>query len=305
MRNLYEDYLKVLDSKDASVYFGESLRGHCSFDIGGKAKYFVVVHNKTTLVSLLKKNKRKKFYILGAGTNTLFSDKFYKGTIIKLGEGFRKIKMKKISGENVTLEVGAGVNLFALNSFLRENAISGLEWSYGIPGSVGGATIMNAGSYDHEFGEFVSAVRVLKDGKSQWVKDFNFSYRNSSFKRDGSIILSVRLNLKTGQVEEITENQNFFINKKRESQPYGEKSAGSVFKRIIKKQGIFYPAKIIDTLGLKGVKIGGAEVSEKHAGFIINDGNAKAKDVIRLIRLIKRRVKKESGEKLETEIIIF
>jgi UDP-N-acetylmuramate dehydrogenase len=301
----YKNYLKTLDPKDAVVFYNESLKKHCSFFIGGKAKYFVVVNNIKTLTILLEKNKNKKFFILGAGTNVLFKDNFYNGTIIKLGENFKKIKIKKTDSETVIAEIGAGVNLFTLNYFLKKNGIGGLEWSYGIPGSVGGATLMNAGSYDHEFGEFLYSVKIWKNGKISWIKNFTYSYRTSSFKTNGEIILGVRLKLKRRNVEEIEKDQNFFFNKKKESQPYDKKSAGSVFKRIINSQETFYPAKIIDNLGLKGVKIGGAEISEKHAGFIISNGKAKSKHVKKLIKLIKRKVKNETGKALEEEIIIF
>lgn len=188
---------------------------------------------------------------------------------------------------------------------MKQNGISGLEWSYGIPGSVGGATIMNAGSYGHEFGEFVSAVKIWKNGKVSWTKKFDYSYRNSSFKNNGSIILAARLKLKQGNFDEITKNQEFFFNKKKESQPYEKKSAGSVFKRIVNEHETFYPAKIIDSLGLKGVKIGGAQISEKHAGFIINNEDAKSKHVKKLIKLVKTKVKNKTGKVLEEEIIIF
>ena len=164
---------------------------------------------------------------------------------------------------------------------------------------------MNAGAYEHEFGEFITAVKILKDNKAKWVKNFSFSYRNSSFKNSNMIILAVRLKLKKElNADEIIKNQYFYLNKRKESQPYGENSAGSVFKRIITDKEIFYPAKIIDNLGLKGVKIGGAEISNKHSGFIINSENAKAKDVLKLIGLIKKKVKKETGKVLEEEIVI-
>lgn len=305
MKSLYKNYLKTINIKDAIVYYNESLKKHCSFAIGGKAKYFIIVNNIKTLNILLEKNKNKKFFILGAGTNVLFDDKFYNGTIIKLGEDFKKIKIKQRDSNNIIIEAGAGVNLFTLNSFLRENGASGLEWSYGIPGSVGGATIMNAGSYNHEFGEYLYAVKILKNGKISWVKNFTYSYRNSSFKNNGSIVLAVKLKLKQGSIDQIEKDQKLFFNKKKEAQPYEKNSAGSVFKRILYSQETFYTAKIIDNLGLKGVKIGGAEISEKHAGFIVNNGNAKAKHVRKLIKLIKRKVKNETGKTLEEEIIIF
>lgn len=301
---IYKKHLNSLSQKDAIVFFDENLKSHCSFNIGGTAKYFVIVNNKKTLIDILKRNKND-FFILGAGTNILFRDRKYNGTILKLGEQFKKIKIKNTLNDDVIVEVGAGVNLFTLNIFLRQNEISGLEWSFGIPGTVGGATIMNAGAFGSEFGEFVTAVKVLHEGKFFWTKTFSFSYRESSFKKTKAIVLSVKLKLKKQSCQYIEEKQLNCINKKKETQPYGENSAGSVFKRIINNTEIFYPAKTIDNLGLKGVKIGGAEVSRKHAGFIVNSGNAKASDVLKLIRLIKKKVKKQTGKVLKEEIIII
>ncbi|MDD4110510.1 MAG: UDP-N-acetylmuramate dehydrogenase [Clostridia bacterium] len=299
----FNKYLENLSTKDASVYFNEPLKNHCSFGIGGKAKFFIIVNNLKTLKEVLTKSKQN--FLLGAGTNTLFKDKNFNGTIIKLGKNFQKTKIIKTTEKEVVIEVGAAVNLFTLNTFLQKNGITGLEWSYGIPGSVGGATIMNAGAFEYQFGDFVKEVKIIKNGKASWNKDFTFSYRNSSFKENNSIILAVKLLLKIGDNKEIKKQQLSFINKRKETQPYGEKCAGSIFKRIIKDNQILFPAKIIDNIGLKGVRIGRAEVSKKHAGFIINSGNAKAKDVLNLIKLIKRKVKKSTGELLQEEIIIF
>lgn len=303
MRNFIK-YLTTLFPKDAIIYLNEPLKDHCSFGIGGKAKFYIVVNNINTLKNIINKNK-KRFFLLGAGTNILFKDKKFNGVVVKLGKDFQKIKIIKDIGEDVILEVGAGVNLFTLNNFLQINGLSGLEWSFGIPGSVGGATIMNAGAYENQFGDFVQSVKILKENKTVWKNKFTFSYRSSSFQENNDIIISVRLKLKKGNSVEIKEKQLFFINKKKESQPYGEKSAGSVFKRIIIGNKILYPAKIIDNLGLKGVKIGEAEISKKHAGFIVNLGNAKAKDVLKLIKLIKNKIKKSTGEDLQREIIII
>jgi UDP-N-acetylmuramate dehydrogenase len=300
--NNYKNFLKSFPKKDLIVFFNEDLKDHCSFNIGGMAKYFVIVNNQKTLKEII--GVAKKYFILGAGTNILFKDKKHNETFIKLGKQFNKIKIKKIFNNEVSVEAGAGTNLFALNAFLKKNEIGGLEWSYGIPGSVGGATIMNAGAFGSEFGEFVKEVKILKNNKIFWTKTFSFLYRDSSFKNSDIIILGVRLKLQKQDFKEIEEKQKFFLNKRKENQPYGENSAGSVFKRIITDTEIYYPAKIIDNLGLKGVKIGKAEISKKHSGFIINCGNAKAKDVLSLIKLIKKKVKKQTGLDLKEEIII-
>lgn len=231
------------------------------------------------------------------------SPKKYNYTFIKLGKDFKKIKLKQCQ-DFFLVDVGAGVNIFALNNFLKTNGVSGLEWSYGIPGTVGGAVIMNAGSFGYEFGEFVSAVKVLKNNKAIWVKDFFFDYRNSSFKMSNEIVLECRLKLMKGFSKDIEEKQQNAFNKKKLTQPYSENSAGSVFKHIKIDDKIYYPAKIIDNIGLKGVKIGGAEISEKHSGFIITK-NAKATDVLKLIKFTKKEIKKKTNLVVKEEIIII
>jgi UDP-N-acetylmuramate dehydrogenase len=300
----YNEFLMSLKEKDVNILFDESLSGHTSFHIGGKAKYFITVHNERTLKLILER-MGGKFFIIGAGTNTLFRDKPFNGTIIRLGRDFNRIKIKKMSDDGTALiEVGAAVNLFTLNTFLKNNQLGGLEWSYGIPGSIGGATYINAGAFEKSIGDFIVSVKILENGRIYWIKDFSFGYRTSSFKNSNKIILAIRIKLNLSTYTDIERQQLEYIKRKKDTQPYGEYSAGSVFKRIIKSDETFYPAKIIDNLGLKGVRIGGAEVSTKHAGFIVNIGNARAKDVLRLIRHLKKRVKKATGEKLEEEIII-
>ena len=224
----YKKFLKNLTKQNAKVLFNEPIKNHTSFGIGGVAKYFVVVHNTKTLVSVLKKTK--KFFILGAGTNILFQDKKYNGTVIKLGNQFKKIKVSKNA-----VTVGAGVNLFVLNKFLKENQLSGLEFTYGIPGTVGGALISNAGAFGGEIGNFVKKVKIFNKKRVFWTKKFNFSYRNSSFKDNCQLILAVTFKLEKGKKEEIENLQKLYFQKRIETQPYGQKSAGSVFKRIIKE----------------------------------------------------------------------
>lgn len=300
--NTYKNFLNSIQLKDALISYNENLKKYCSFKIGGKAKFFIIVNNENALLKILKWNKYKRFFVLGAGTNILFKDRTFNGTIIKLGGKFNQIKILSFKKNYKMIEVGAGVNLFRLNSFLKSNELAGLEWSFGIPGSVGGATKMNAGAYGFEFGNFIYSVKILSNNKISWTKNFYFSYRNSSF--NNCIILAVKLKLPVGNFLEIENLQREYLKKRIESQPYEEYSAGSVFKRIINKEEIIYPAKIIDNLGLKGAKIGDAEISTKHAGFIINKDNAKCKDVLKLIKLIQRKVKKNTGKQLETEIII-
>ena len=245
-----------------------------------------------------------KHYILGNGSNTI-SPELYDGYIVKLGSAFKKIKKLKSNKNCVRLEVGAGVNLFVLNQYLKEKEIGGLEWSFGIPASVGGATIMNAGAFDKEFGSFIESVKILKNGKYVWQNNFSFSYRNSSFKKDNSIVVSVILKLYKSKKGVIENLQTEYLNRRKNTQPYNFASAGSVFKRMQKDGKIIYPAKIIDNLGLKGATIGQAEVSLMHAGFIINRGSATGEDYLALVKKIENEVREKLNLTLEREVEIL
>lgn len=294
----YKKFLKSLSPKDAIVYYNYDLAPHTSFKIGGKAKYFVVVKNEKTLKNLL--SKCKKFFILGGGTNTLLSFKYYSGTVIKLGGNFSRLYV----GKN-KLTAMAGANLFSLCKLAKDSSLSGLEFLYGIPGTVGGAIFGNAGAFEEEILSRVTRVKVFKGGNFFWTKNFSFSHRNSSFKKDGSIILGAQFSLSPGDKKEIEEKMKDLLARRKQTQPYGAFCAGSIFKRLEVGDQTIFPAKIIDNLGLKGVKIGGAKVSEKHAGFIVNFEKASATDVLRLIKKIKKIVYKTNNLKLEEEIIIF
>ena len=304
----------LLKIPSTEILLNEDLKNHTTFKLSNSfAKGIIVCNTNSSLLKTLKVLKNKNSYsknskthlkgkenlILGCGSNVVFKDNFYDNYIIKLGKNFKKIILTK-----KYVEVGAGVNLFVLNKFLLNNSLCGLEWSFGIPGSVGGAVIMNAGAFNHSFLEFALEVKVLCDGKIFWEKNFSFSYRNSSFKENKNIVLAVRLKLEKGKKEDILENQKQYFERRLSSQPQ-EFSAGSVFKHVFIDGNILYPAKMIDNLGLKGVKIGDAEISTKHAGFIVNKKNATSTDVLALIDLIEKEVEKNYKVKLQREIEII
>lgn len=269
-----------------------------TFKVGGKAKIIVNIFNikqLLTFLSLIKKYKLK-YKILGNGSNLLFSNKTYKGVLVKLKGDFLKIK-----NYNNEVICGSSVNLFVLNKFLCDNCLKGLEWSYGIPGTVGGAVIMNAGAYGGEFKDVITKVYVLYNGKLKIINNklCNFEYRNSIFKKDKNyIILYAKLTLNKGDKKEIKCIQQEYLNKRVNSQPLQYPSAGSVFLR----QGEIIPAKLIDEAGFKGFKIGGAMVSDKHAGFIVNFNNAKQKDIKKIIDKISKKIYNDKKIKLTTEI---
>ena len=271
------------------------LKNYCSFKIGGKAKCIYFPENIRAIKYLLNylKNKNKDYFILGNGTNILFPDKKIKKIIICL----KNIKEIQINENEIVC--GAGVSLFELNKICAENNLAGLEFTFGIPGSVGGAVAMNAGAFGGEICNYLSEIVVCRNGEIFSRQNFKFSYRKGPLE-NGEILLCAKFKLKDDEKQKIIEKQCEYLQKRRCTQPYKEFSAGSVFKR----NGDIFPAKLIDEWGLKGLQIGGAKISEKHAGFIVNVGNAKQSDVLTLMELIEW-VAKSKGYNFEREIKVL
>lgn len=280
-----------------------SLKDFSTIKIGGRAKYIVFPKDEAEIEMVLQEAKRsdEKVLILGNGSNTLFDVEFFGGVVIST----REIKeIEKIGKEKVF--VGAGANLFSLNLTLSQMGLGGLEWSYGIPASFGGLVYMNGGAFGSEIKDFLETVRVLRNGKIEDLKasEIEFAYRTSNLKN--CIILGGVLALKEEKTEKIKEKMQNYLQKRRLTQPYDFPSLGSTFKHIKENGGeIIYPAKLIDSLGLKGVKIGGVEVSTKHAGFLINSGNGTAEDYLSLAKLIEQKVYERFGLKLEKEVVLL
>lgn len=278
------------------------LKNWSTVKIGGEAKYFVFPKNHLELLEILKiaKENNLKTFILGNGSNVLFEDKGFDGAIINL-KHFNKVK---VVGENEVF-VGAGINLFVLNQKLKNLGMSGLEWSYGIPATLGGLIVMNGGCFGHEICEFVKSVLVIEGSKLKVLKveEIEFSYRYSSLK-DWCIVLGAVLQLQKKDSLVIEQDMKIFLEKKRSTQPCEFPSLGSVFKQIRKNDEIIYPAKLIDNMGMKGVKIGGAEISQKHAGFIVNKGGATSADYLALVELIEQKLA-AVGVNLKREIVIL
>lgn len=276
------------------------LKNYSTMKVGGLAKFMVFPRTHLELKELFEiiKQENLRWFILGNGSNVLFDDEGFDGVVVNLKHFDRVVK----SGESV--RVGAGVNLFALNIKLKSLGLGGLEWSYGIPGTLGGLLVMNGGCYGHEICEFVEEVTVFDSGKVKRLKksDIKFEYRHSDLNQ--YIILSAKLKLKADLPENINQKMTENFTKKKNAQPYELPSLGSVFKLVHKNDEIIYPAKLIDNLGLKGVKIGGAEISQKHAGFIVNTGEATSEDIIKLIEYVECKLL-EIGVKPEREIIIL
>ncbi|MBZ9578630.1 UDP-N-acetylmuramate dehydrogenase [Patescibacteria group bacterium] len=274
------------------------LKNYTTFKIGGKAKYFFVAKTKKEIISAVSAAKKYNlpFFILGEGSNILVSDEGYKGLVIK-------IKNQKSKIENQRIYTEAGALLGQLVNFAFKNNLAGLEWAIGIPGTVGGAISGNCGAFGRSMADIVKEVEVFDVAESRIknyeLKDCKFSYRDSVFKKKKNlIILSAELQLKKGDKEKIKNRVKEFLEYRKETQPLNFSSVGSIFKNTKK----FFAAELIEKCGLKGKAIGNIKISDRHANFIVNSGNGKAKDVIKLIKLIKQKVKNKFGIKLEEEI---
>lgn len=274
-----------------------NLKKLCSIHIGGIGKYLCLPKTFRELKKLIKflKKKKIKYFTIGNGTNIIFEDSGYNGVLISL-----KL-LNNIWAKKETIICHAGANLFAVNLFCVKKQLSGLEWSYGIPGSIGGAVYMNAGAFDKEMKDVVKYVWALKNGRIKKFKNKNlkFSYRHSLFHENNAIILKVEMKLKKGDSNLISTKQKEIFKHRKQSQPYGTYNCGSVFKKTPEGSA----GKTIDKLGLKGVKIGDIEISNIHANFFINNGNGTSEDFRKLMNMVKLKVFKQTNINLKEEVI--
>lgn len=280
----------------------EPLSRHTTFKIGGCADTYVRVTSQSTLCEILRECREcgVDYMIIGNGSNILASDDGYRGAVIRLDGDFKKIALV----DEDTVYCGAGATLAALCKFALSCGLSGLEFAWGIPGSVGGAVFMNAGAYGGEMKDVVYSVTHLTPGgiSGRTEKDdLQFGYRTSVYRHNGAIITGATIKLKKDNPEDIRARMDDFLGRRSAKQPLDYPSAGSVFKR---PEGAFAGA-LIEQCGLKGHSHGGAQVSEKHAGFIINKSGATANDVKSLIREVQTKVFDETGYRLECELIIL
>ncbi len=299
----YNEVIKAISDLNfnLTVWRNEPMSKHTSFKIGGDADIFITVNYISDLTKVIEvlNNFNVPFFVIGNGSNLLISDKGIRGAVIKLGGEFSNIKLI----DDNTIECGAGVLISKLCSFACQNSLSGLEFAYGIPGTAGGAVFMNAGAYGSEMKDvMLSAKSLIFSGEiiNRSAEEMELSYRKSIYQQVDEIILSARLELKKGEKLHIKEKMNEFIARRKEKQPLEYPNAGSVFKRPVGN----FAGTLIQTCGLKGKKIGGAMVSEKHSGFIINTGNATCEDVVNLIDHIKATVFEKSNIALECEVEI-
>ena len=295
-----EQLKNVLDGLGISYRENEPMKEHTSFKIGGNAALFVEPQCAEELSSAYRSAKflGVNSYVLGKGTNVLFDDAGYSGAVIST------LALDSISRNGDSITCGAGYSLTSLARYALDNSLAGLSFAFGIPGSVGGGVFMNAGAYNGEISFVLSSSRYLDtaDGsiRSLCAEEHDFGYRYSSYKvHPDRIILDATFSLKQGEYNEIKAEMDDFMNRRKTKQPLEYPSAGSVFKRYPGR----YTAQMIDEAGLKGASVGGAAVSEKHAGFIINKGGATSRDVLCLIDMIKDAIYRKFGIEIECEVI--
>lgn len=294
-----ETLINILNDNNISYIENEPMSLHTTFRIGGAADLLITVRNTGELQTAVNacKEAAVPVMILGNGSNLLVSDDGVEGAVITLDGDF-----KEITVDGCEISSGAGAKLSRLCAVAYENGLSGLEFAYGIPGSVGGAIYMNAGAYGGEMKDVALSVTALTaDGEIRELpaEDLQLGYRTSVFKTNGDIILYSKYKLHTGDKDAIKARMDDVMNRRKSKQPLEYPSAGSVFKR---PEGAF-AGTLIEQCGLKGKTVGGAQVSEKHAGFIINIGGATCDDVMTLVRLVQENVKEQTGYTLEREII--
>lgn len=291
------DFAKELGCNVTENY---PMKSCTTFKIGGSAALYVEIETQTALTELIKKLSADNidFIVIGKGSNIVVNDNGLDKVVVRLTGEFAQAK--RISDD--TIYCGAGLSLAGLCREAENKGLSGLEFAWGIPGSVGGAVFMNAGAYGGEMKDVVISVNHIdRNGKFGTIKadSLDFSYRHSVYKENGFIIIGATFRLKPDSRDEIRMRMDDYMGRRKDKQPLEYPSAGSVFRR---PEGA-YAGALIQQCGLKGYSVGGAQVSEKHAGFIINKGGATAEDVRELVEHIQKTVKEQTGYYLNREII--
>lgn len=297
---MYIEELKKLfeDKLFKNILFDEPMKNHTTFKIGGPVDIMIIPENEEELIKGVKlcRENNIDFLIMGNGSNLLIRDGGIRGVVIKINEGFNKVQVDK----NI-IYCEAGALLPSLSKNALKHSLRGSEFTSGIPGTIGGAITMNAGAYGGEMKDIVRKVRILNNNNEiieYTNKEMNFRYRNSRVGDEKLIILGVELGLESGNHDEIEEVMRELTYKRTLKQPLELPSGGSTFKR---PEG-YFAGKLIEDAGLRGLKYGGAQVSEKHCGFVVNIDNAMCKDVLHLISVVQKVVRDKFDVELETEI---
>ncbi len=278
------------------IFENEPMSRHTTFRAGGNAAFYVTPENEEQIIALVKALKGIPHMFMGNGSNLLFTDKGYNGVVVEIGSKYSQIT---VDGNNIIAESGALLSKVA--NVALDHGLGGMEFAAGIPGSIGGAVAMNAGAYGGEMKDIViSSTCVDEDGNVFDVKDHEFSYRHSIFSCKKHLVLKTELHLEPKNKEDIKAEMVELGKRRKDKQPLEYPSAGSTFKR---PEG-YFAGKLVEDAGLKGYRVGGAMVSEKHAGFVINYDNATATDILNLMEHIKREVYMRFGVELEPEVKI-
>lgn len=283
------------------IHINEPMNKHTSFKIGGPADVLVMPETLEDVQKVMEvcKDNACPFHIVGNGSNLLVGDDGIRGVVLKLSENFSDVK---IEGQRVIAQ--SGILLSKLSNSVVEKSLGGFEFASGIPGTIGGAVFMNAGAYGGEMKDVVREVTVLtRDGEVKTLsnEELEFGYRKSAIQREKHIVLEVALELNEKPYDDIKSIIDDLTEKRTSKQPLSLPSAGSTFKR---PEG-HYAGKLIDDAGLRGLRYGDAQVSEKHCGFIVNRGNASSDDVLNLISLVQKVVYDRFGVELEPEVRLF
>ncbi|MFR4814954.1 UDP-N-acetylmuramate dehydrogenase [Peptoniphilus sp.] len=283
-------------------FYDEPMKNHTSFCVGGPAKLLIKPRDEEALVEILKSIRKNnyKYYILGNCTNIIVRDKGFDGIIIKLKNKLDDVK--KVSDKEIY--AGTGASMKKISEFAMENSLTGLEFAHGIPGSLGGAIVMNAGAYDGEIKNVVKSVRLLDENLNVIEvpgDEMNFSYRHSLVQERDLIVLGATFSLEDGDKNKIREKYEDFDQRRADKQPLDMPSAGSTFKRPTG----YFAGKLIDDSGLRGFTHKGAGISEKHCGFVVNKNKATAQDVLETIEIVQKVVHDKFDVTLEREVKII
>jgi UDP-N-acetylmuramate dehydrogenase len=300
--NLYKEYKGLFGKfyKEENIIIDAEMKNYVHFRVGGPADILLIPESKEQVIKTIKicREKNIPFYVIGNGSNLLVKDGGIKGVVIKLKE------LKNIKVENNIIEAECGAMLKDVSNEALKNSLTGLEFACGIPGTIGGAVFMNAGAYNGEVSNVIESAEIINNDNEVVTlskEELDLGYRSSIIMKNNYIVLSARFKLEEGDKKDIEEIVDDLTNKRESKQPLEYPSAGSTFKR---PEG-YFAGKLIQDAGLKGYTIGGAAVSEKHSGFVINKNGATATDILNLIHHIQEEVKKQFNVDLHPEVRII
>ncbi|UTR12849.1 UDP-N-acetylmuramate dehydrogenase [Evansella sp. LMS18] len=295
-----ENLLRKLEELNVGkIKENEPLKNHTTWKIGGPARIFYEPDTAENLQTAMKEiiAAGVPWLVVGKGSNLLVSDKGINGVVIKFGENFAHYEIK----DEKLLRVTAGYSVIKLTTLISKQGFSGFEFAGGIPGTIGGAVFMNAGAHGSDISKILKrALILLPDGSFKWYtnEEMDYSYRTSRLQKEDGICVEAEFNIQKGDKEKITKEMQANKDYRRESQPFKHPTCGSVFRNPLPK----YAGRLIEEAGLKGYSVGGAQISDIHANFIVNNGDATAKDVMDLIKHVQTTIHEKFGVKMETEV---